>query len=222
MELARGSGVYACMTKLPVLPAHRDALDRVTIATPCDVAWESLRGDDRVRHCTRCGQDVYNVAAMDRDEALRLLDARTGLPCLRLYRRMDGTIVTADCWSRLRAARGKGLFAFVAALVVAGWAELCAIVVGLHALRRLRDPADPPLPSPAASAPAAMCTGPEISTLPAPGVSSSQPAAAPAPPKPPRKLKLRLPRERRYWTATLGVPAAADATIDSPAARSRR
>jgi len=63
-------------TSLPVnepLRAGRTlagAVDCIEIDTPCDVTWESLRGDDRVRHCDKCRQNVYNLEAMDRQEAL--------------------------------------------------------------------------------------------------------------------------------------------------------
>ena len=73
--------------------------------------------------------------------ALRLITGHERA-CLRIYRRPDGTVVTADCWSRLRAARRRGLWAFVAMLMVIGWAELSAIFVGMTGLRRVtRGPA---------------------------------------------------------------------------------
>jgi hypothetical protein len=127
------------MTKLPILPARPDEIDGLEIATPCEIPWDSLAGDARVRHCGKCKQNVYNIEAMSRGEALRLVAAREGRVCLRIFRRPDGTVVTADCWSRLRAARARGLGAFVAVLVVAGLAELAAMAFGLLGLRRLTD-----------------------------------------------------------------------------------
>ena len=123
-------------TRLPLLPSPSppDAVDRVEIQTPCDVAWDSMYGDDQVRHCGRCRQNVYNVAALPRADALRLIASRERV-CLRIYRRPDGTVVTADCWSRLRAARRRGIWAFAGMLVVVGWAQLAAIFVGLAGLR---------------------------------------------------------------------------------------
>src|SRR3954469_12302446 len=99
------------MIKLPVFPApapapaRPDEIDALEIATPCEVPWDSLAGGVRVRHCGKCKQNVYNIEAMSRGEALRLVAAREGRVCLRIFRRPDGTVVTADCWSRLRAAR---------------------------------------------------------------------------------------------------------------------
>jgi hypothetical protein len=152
------------MTKLPVLPSYSDDIDGVDIATPCEVAWDSLRGDARVRHCSQCKQNVYNIEAMSRGEALRLVAAREGRVCLRIFRRPDGTVVTADCWSRLRAARARGLGAFVAVLVVAGLAELVAMAFGLLGLRRLTDQArtmgaPAPVPSVSVTPPGLPTTG---------------------------------------------------------------
>lgn len=127
------------MTKLPLFPARPDAIDGLEIATPCEVPWDSLAGGARGRHCGKCKQNVYNIEAMSRGEALRLVAAREGRVCLRIFRRPDGTVVTADCWSRLRAARARGAGAFLAILVVAGMAELAAMAFGILGLRRLTE-----------------------------------------------------------------------------------
>jgi hypothetical protein len=114
-----------------------ESLDQLTVATPCPESWENMRGDDRVRYCGGCRQSVYNLAAMGRAEALRMIERRTGRLCVRLHRRPDGTIVTADCRSRLRAARRRGRIAFAFALVVIGCGQLWAMIVGIQNLRRL-------------------------------------------------------------------------------------
>ncbi len=128
--------------RLPVLRTEPDRVDRVEIATPCEVSWDSMYGDERVRHCGSCRQNVYNVAQLTRAQALELIAAAerskgSHRVCLRIYRRPDGTVVTADCWSRLRAARRRGVWAFVAMLVIIGWAQLAAMFVGVSGLRRL-------------------------------------------------------------------------------------
>ncbi len=38
---------------LPVLP-----LEAIRIASPCDVPWSGMQGDDRQRHCGRCDHAV--------------------------------------------------------------------------------------------------------------------------------------------------------------------
>jgi hypothetical protein len=54
-------------------------------------------GDDRVRFCRRCEQNVYNIAEMSRVEAQALLESNEGRRCVRVFRRADGTILTKDC-----------------------------------------------------------------------------------------------------------------------------
>jgi hypothetical protein len=112
----------------------RDAVDQIEIASPCTVPWSSMRGDDRVRFCGHCRQNVYNIDGFGRDEARRLV-AREGRVCVRIFRRSDGTVMTADCWTRLRAARRRGLIPFVVMLLVVGWNELGAMRIGLAAWR---------------------------------------------------------------------------------------
>jgi hypothetical protein len=95
------------------------SLDVIDIASPCSVAWETMVGDDRTRHCHECKLNVYNLSEMSREEAEALVNAREGRLCVRFFRRADGTILTQDCPVGLRALRrrlGK-LVASLAALI---------------------------------------------------------------------------------------------------------
>lgn len=58
-----------------------------------------MTGDERVRFCQACKLSVYNLAEMTRAEAEELLKPKDGgkLPCVQLWRRRDGTIITKDC-----------------------------------------------------------------------------------------------------------------------------
>ena len=87
-----------------------DILDNIRIASPCTVPWDSMTGDDRVRFCGQCNLHVYNLSEMRREEAVALVTRAAGTPCLRLYRRRDGTVLTDDCpvglrWIRKRMRR---------------------------------------------------------------------------------------------------------------------
>ena len=131
-------------------PAPHFDLNAIEVETPCAIPWDSLQGDNRVRYCGHCRQNVYNIGSLSRAEAVRLVSVREGRPCVRFHRRRDGTVVTADCWTRLRAARRKGLLAFAAVLIVLGAVELFTIFIGVAGLRwHLRSPAPdgPPLPT---------------------------------------------------------------------------
>ena len=102
-------------------PGARSLLDRVSIATPCDAKWDAMIGDDRVRRCRACDKRVYDLSALTRVEAEALLSASGELPCVRMYRRRDGTILTADC----KRDRRRRIFHVAAALAAGAvmWAS---------------------------------------------------------------------------------------------------
>ena len=124
--------------KLPVI--DESFLDRVGVATPCNAAWSDMKGDARVRRCGECRLDVYNLSAMTRAEAAAFITRRSrtrswgARTCVRLYRRGDGTLLTQDCWERLRAARRRGVWAFAAAVLVVGISQLALRVAGVNML----------------------------------------------------------------------------------------
>lgn len=101
-------------------------LDDVRIATPCKVGWDEMKGDGRVRFCGQCEKNVFNVANMSRAEAEGLIHERMqgSEVCVRLFRRVDGTILTSDCpvgirakmrWRMERAIVAGGILAILAA-----------------------------------------------------------------------------------------------------------
>ena len=105
-------------------------LDRIQVASPCGVAWESMQGDDRVRYCGECRLSVYDLSAMGREEAETLVQEREGRLCVRFYRRRDGTVLTQDCpvgFGKVRrlffshAAVCLGVFALLPGIVP--WAQ---------------------------------------------------------------------------------------------------
>lgn len=89
------------------MPKPQDPLKHLRVATPCHTTWEGMTGDERVRHCSLCSLNVYNFAEMTRDEVRALLMRTEGRVCGRLYRRADGTVLTSDCPTGLRAIRQR-------------------------------------------------------------------------------------------------------------------
>lgn len=82
-------------------------LDHIVISSPCTEPWEQMTGDEQRRRCAACRLDVHNIAAMQREDAERLFQDAQGRVCARIYRRPDGTVLTADCEpARNRIARG--------------------------------------------------------------------------------------------------------------------
>jgi hypothetical protein len=95
-------------------PVSLPLLQRISIAAPCHQRWEDMTGDDRTRHCGSCKQTIHNIAGMTEADAEALLRSALnddGTPkqhlCARIYRRADGTVLTADCPVGLRALRAK-------------------------------------------------------------------------------------------------------------------
>jgi hypothetical protein len=88
-------------------------LANIRIAAPCPSSWEKMIGDERVRHCSECNLNVYNLSAMTEREIEQLLEAHQGRRlCTRFYRRADGTVLTRNCpWSLRAIARKTSRFA---------------------------------------------------------------------------------------------------------------
>jgi hypothetical protein len=93
-------------TRIRELEAARaeSVVDRLEVASPCSRRWEDMIGDERVRYCEGCSQNVYNVESLTRREVEKLVSGK-GLPCMRLFRRADGTLVTSDCPAETRTKR---------------------------------------------------------------------------------------------------------------------
>ena len=143
-------------------------LDSVQIASPCTANWDEMIGDDRARFCTHCQKDVFNLSALPREEAETFLRARTAEVCVRLYKRVDGTVLTSDCpvgvkRKRLRkaivAAVGGGLLAAGALLQMASRArqsvvmgemqvEPCPVMGGTGAIPEAPPPVETAVPRP--------------------------------------------------------------------------
>jgi hypothetical protein len=88
------------------------SLEVIDIARPCPADWDEMRGDDQVRFCKHCSLNVYNLSAMSREQAEKLVADREGRLCVRFYRRLDGTVVTDDCEGAIKlAAKRIGRFA---------------------------------------------------------------------------------------------------------------
>ena len=83
------------------------SLNDIRVASPCPASWERMVGSERVRHCSECNLNVFNLSAMSEADALQLLAEHAGKRmCVRFYRRADGTVLTQDCpWTLRHLAR---------------------------------------------------------------------------------------------------------------------
>lgn len=93
-------------------------LRNLRIGFACQQRWEDMVGEERVRACAGCDRPVFDLSAMTRADAERLLATRGLTPCVRFYRRPDGTVMTSDCPSGERRERRR--LAVVASSIAAG------------------------------------------------------------------------------------------------------
>lgn len=99
-------------------------LEGLSVASPCTVSWDTMKGDDRVRHCGACRLNVFNLSAMSRREAEALVRKKEGRLCVRFYRRADGTVLTKDCPVGIRAIRRR---------IALAWSAAAALFLGAFA-----------------------------------------------------------------------------------------
>ncbi|HKQ76640.1 MAG TPA: hypothetical protein VJ810_23295 [Blastocatellia bacterium] len=93
-------------------------LDHVKIASPCPADWDQMFSfeDKRVRFCSQCNLNVYNLSDMSRHEAEDLVTKTEGRLCVRFYRKSDGSILTQNCPVGLNAIKRR--LAWVAQVVL--------------------------------------------------------------------------------------------------------
>jgi hypothetical protein len=101
-------------------------LNDVQVASPCSADWEAMEGDEKVRFCGECRLHVFNLSAMDLEEAAEKVSQASDRLCVRFFRRHDGTILTRDCPVGLeRKARSRRMVLRTTSVVaMAGFAAV--------------------------------------------------------------------------------------------------
>lgn len=82
-------------------------LDKISIAAPCGQDWSRMAGTEQKRFCGQCSKHVYDISAMSEAEAQQLFVSADTMPCVKLFRRKDGTIIFDNCPVGLRNVRNK-------------------------------------------------------------------------------------------------------------------
>lgn len=91
-------------------------MDAPKLRKACDVEWDQLPGDERVRHCPHCRENVTNISTMAPADAQRFLAANPGA-CLRFHRDDDGRLV-------FERPRRRLALAVVATLSACAWTPM--------------------------------------------------------------------------------------------------
>ncbi len=121
------------------MPKLTSPLDHLRIAAPCSADWDQMFSfeDKRVRFCSQCNLNVYNLSDMSREEAEALITKTEGRLCVRFYRRADGSILTQNCPVGLKAIKRR--VAWVAQVVL-GMALSLVSGLGLYIFHLGRKP----------------------------------------------------------------------------------
>ena len=78
-------------------------LEQIQIASPCSVAWDSMRGADaRVRFCEHCKVEVHNLSAMTSADAQEFVSRQTARTCVAYVPALQGGPITLDYQMRKR------------------------------------------------------------------------------------------------------------------------
>lgn len=72
----------------------KSLLDSIDVPAPCPKSWDEMIGDDKTRFCENCEKDIYNISAMTRREARKLLFQSNEKVCIRLEKDTDGRVRT--------------------------------------------------------------------------------------------------------------------------------
>jgi len=129
--------------------SQKSILDGIRVASPCSASWEGMSGNDRVRFCSSCGKDVYNIGSMTTQEAVALvIGRRESPPCIQFYRRPDGSVMTSDCPVGSGRVRRRRRIAQAAGLGVVG---LALAATGASAIGLRRGAIEPPPSGPGAT-----------------------------------------------------------------------
>ena len=63
--------------------ASKNFLNNLTIPSPCNADWNSMKGNDQSRFCAHCNLDVHNLSQMTHRQAQRLVNKSQGRLCVQ-------------------------------------------------------------------------------------------------------------------------------------------
>lgn len=95
--------------------------DDYKMATPnCPFVWSENPDNpkERVKYCTNCNAQVYNLSGFDMNETQSLIFKRENRNNAPLYKREDGKFMTSDCPIALKKKKDKQMLIGGAALVL--------------------------------------------------------------------------------------------------------
>lgn len=74
--------------------AVKSLFDSIDVPEPCSQSWDAMIGDDQTRFCGSCEKKIYNLSAMSRVAAKKLLFQSNESVCVRMEKNADGKVET--------------------------------------------------------------------------------------------------------------------------------
>lgn len=105
-------------------------LSQIQVASPCTADWEAMEGDEKVRFYVECQRHVFNLSAMDVEEAGEKVAEHSGRLCVHFFRRADGMILTQDCPVGVERARQRRRLAIRTSIEVTVGLTLISAITG--------------------------------------------------------------------------------------------
>lgn len=129
-------------------------LENVEIENPCPIKWDSMSGNDEVRHCHTCRHKVYNISEMPKRRALKVLNQKEDSVCILYYRDDRNRIVTQNYFGVFKRSFVRVCGAILA--VIFSFNSLYAIQTKTSTSkkkkvvkhRKYKKPVKPPMPLP--------------------------------------------------------------------------
>ena len=167
----------ACM-RTSLDARRRLPLAKTVVASPCDVPWATMAGDDRMRFCKSCEKHVHNLSAMTSTEVEAFLETNAnGNACVNLYERIDGTILTADCPVGVKRRRTRGLLLSVLGAGACSLFAFTAMATVIAAMGWIHPPAPPAAQIIEVPGPTVHAVGPSVLVPTIPDGRTKLPAA---------------------------------------------
>lgn len=120
----------------------------------CGLKWDDLPGpSNTVRHCQRCGENVFNLTGMSRARARRILDMGNARPCVHFVTRGGEIVHDGDPLEQLHRQRrgakkllaGALMIQIVALNGTSDWVDPFAVAAQSAAEAASEAPEDPAL-----------------------------------------------------------------------------
>ena len=103
--------------------SNKGFLESVSVTAPCQALWTDMVGGEKVRYCGSCQKMVYNLGAMRRSEARKLVVGNIGKICVRYAGREKELPSQSKLHQISRSGSSIAAGVLAATLVITGMAD---------------------------------------------------------------------------------------------------